>query len=207
MGLATKTISEQEVIDAFHNLYYHKQRWAVQWMGHNMLKQPSDLFIYAEILHKNRPDVLIETGTYNGGSAQFYADCMDRIGKGCVISIDTQACAQPPHPRILYLNGDSVEAAAELKEHIEPEWEVMVSLDSDHKKDHVLRELNAYADLVTPGQYLVVEDTNINGHPVFPEYGPGPFEALEEWSDLRFTPDAMLAKRYLFSMHTWLKRS
>lgn len=199
--------NEQEVIDAFHDLYYRKRvGWGLPWMGHVMLKQPSDLFIYAELLHKNRPDVLIETGTYYGASAQFFADCMERIGKGCVISIDTEPHMTPEHPRILYLKGDSVEMADQLREHIEPGWEVMVSLDSDHKKDHVLRELDAYKDLVTPGQYLVVEDTNINGHPVYPEYGPGPYEALEEWSDPRFTPDAMLAKRHLFSMHTWLRR-
>lgn len=203
------TVSEQDAVDAFHDLYYRKRAsWGLGWMGHNMLKWPADLFIYAELIHKNRPDVLIETGTYEGGSAQFYADCMERIGKGCVISIDNGSlkAVRPPHPRVLYLDGDSVEMAGQLKEHIEPGWEVMVSLDSGHKKDHVLREMNAYADLVTPGQYMVVEDTNINGHPVYPEYGPGPFEALEEFNDPRFTPDAMLAKRHLFSMHTWLRR-
>ena len=171
-----------------------------------MVKWPGDMFIYAEIIHKNRPDVLIETGTFHGGSAQFFADCMERTGRGCVISIDTNAVSRPEHPRILYLEGDSVEMASRLKEHIESGWKVMASLDSNHHKEHVLAELNAYKEIVTPGQYLVVEDTNINGHPVYPDYGPGPYEALQEFHDSRFAADEMLAKRHLFSMHTWLRR-
>jgi cephalosporin hydroxylase len=201
---------ERLIVDAFHQLYWGKRTWSLQWMGFNMIKWPADLLTYAELLHKNRPDVLIETGTYYGGSAQFFADCMDRIGKGLVISIDINpATRRPPHDRIIYLEGDSVALAPVVQEEITALAEdaaVMVSLDSDHRQEHVAKELEAYKDIVTPGQYLVVEDTNLNGHPVHPEHGPGPWEAVQEFNDPRFTEDEALANRHLFSMHTWLRK-
>jgi len=57
----------------------------------------------------------------------------------------------------------------------------MVLLDSDHSRAHVAQELEAYAPMVSLGQYLIVEDTNINGHPALPGFGPGPMEAADEF--------------------------
>ena len=57
----------------------------------------------------------------------------------------------------------------------------MVILDSDHSEAHVTRELEILSPYVTAGSYLIVEDTNINGHPTYPSFGPGPFEALERF--------------------------
>jgi cephalosporin hydroxylase len=85
----------------------------------------------------------------------------------------------------------------------------MAVLDSNHHKEHVLSELRAYSRIVTVGQYLIVEDTNLNGRPVLPEYGPGPHEAVQEFlaEDRRFEVDRSREKFMMtFNPGGFLKR-
>jgi cephalosporin hydroxylase len=170
---------------AFHILYYDSDTttWKnTNWLGVTIRKNPMDLWIYQEIIFQQQPDVLIECGTFQGGSALYFASLFDLIGNGRVISLDIEDFPdKPPHARIEYLTLSSVsgEAAGIVKARIRPGERVMVCLDSNHAREHVLTELRIYGPMVTKGQYLVVEDTNINGHPVSPEFGPGPMEAVE----------------------------
>ena len=92
---------------------------------------------------------------------------------------------------------------------IDKQHKVMVILDSDHSEKHVARELEIYSQLVSPGCYLIVEDTNVNGHPVFPNHGPGPMEAVEKFLQARqdFTVDRDMEKFYLtFNPKGYLKK-
>ena len=149
-----------------------------------VLKCPLDLWVYQEILTEIRPELVIETGTAVGGSALFLASCMDLLHHGRVITIDMiERKGFPRHDRITYLTGSSTDAAIVERVRFEAERAspVIVILDSDHSRDHVLAELHAYGPLVTPGSFLVVEDTNVNGRPVEGAHGPGPHEALEEF--------------------------
>jgi len=88
---------------------------------------------------------------------------------------------RPVHPRVTYLTGSSTDEAIldQLRARARGRSPVMAILDSDHSREHVAAELSLYAPLVTVGSYLVVEDTNVNGHPVLPEFGPGPREAVD----------------------------
>jgi cephalosporin hydroxylase len=128
--------------------------------------------------------MIIETGTAWGGSALYMASLLDIIGSGRVVSIDLEKrSAMPEHDRINFLAGrSSIEPSlvAEVADLTAGE-RVMVVLDSDHSKAHVLAEMDAYARLVSPGCYLIVEDMHLNGHPVQPKFGPGPMEAVDEW--------------------------
>jgi len=145
-----------------------------------------------------------------GGSALFMANMMDLIGKGEVITIDINPGIRPAHPRIRYVQGSSTDASL-LEEVLRDRHDGMrmVILDSDHSKAHVKRELELLSPYVTTGSYLIVEDTNINGHPTCPEFGPGPFEALEEFLGLTtdFVVDSSREKFLMtFNPRGFLKR-
>ncbi len=177
----------EPTVRRFHDLYCQSPERTWQntfWLGTPLIKCPLDLWIYQEILHdeQSRPDVIVETGTLRGGSAHFMACILDMIGSGKVITIDNRDVeGRPQHARITYLTGSSVapQIVTAVEEAIRPRERVMVILDSKHHRDHVLAELNAYAHLVTEGNYLIVEDTNINSWRN--EVEPGPLEALREF--------------------------
>ena len=184
-GMSVKTPAG--ITREFHRLYYgnEEQTWRqTYWLGTTVLKCPLDLWQYQEILHQTRPDLIIETGTYQGGSALFLASVCDQLGCGEVLTIDLLPRAdRPEHPRVTYLAGSSVDPAIlrQVEARVREAKSVMVILDSDHSHRHVLAELRAYAPFVTRDGYLIVEDTNVNGHPVLESHGPGPREAVEEF--------------------------
>lgn len=180
---------QKSAIDEFHRLYYDAAlqggTWEnTRWLGCIVLKCPLDMWIYQEIIHETKPDVIVETGTSNGGSALFMACICDMIGHGQIISIDIKPKSPlPEHRRIRYLRGSSTDPGivAEVEKETTPKNSVMVILDSDHRTPHVLKELELYSKLVTRGGYLIVEDTNVNGHPVAKTHGPGPMEAVNQF--------------------------
>jgi cephalosporin hydroxylase len=205
----------RSTVNAFHRLYYSRleRTWTqTYWMGIATLKCPLDLWIYQEILHEVRPDLVIECGTYRGGSALFLAGICDLLGHGEVVTIDVDPLPdRPSHPRLHYLTGSSVapEILQEVRERAGV-GSVLVILDSDHRCPHVLEELRSYRQLVTPGSYMIVEDTCVNGHPLLPDFGPGPMEAVEEFlrEAAEYSPDVSREKLYMtFNPRGFLHRS
>lgn len=209
--------SDEETIRAFHELYYERTRrdgtwYDTSWLGRPVWKCPLDLWVYQELLVKLRPDFVIKTGTHHGGSAVYLASIMDLIGTGRVISIDiADPRGLPAHPRVTLLQGasGSEEIVREVMAMTRNTRSVMVILDSSHRAAHVRKELRTYSDFVSPGSYMVVEGTNMNGHPVRPDFGPGPMEAVEEFlaQDERFAVDEACEKFLLtFNPSGFLRR-
>lgn len=212
--------SAKSVVDQFHVLWYSSEApGAVAWQGHPILKSPLDLWMYQQLITTSRPDVIIETGTHRGGSALFFAQMAELCRHPMdVITIDfnPKLDYDPNQHRITSIRGISTADATVVQVHRKlaelssaRKLSVMVVLDSDHSKANVLAELRLYAGFVTPGQWLVVEDTNVNGHPVLPDHGEGPYEAVSEFlqSTSDFAVDAS-CERFLFTQNPrgWLRR-
>jgi cephalosporin hydroxylase len=178
-------------------MYYNspERTWQnTRWLGVPIAKCPLDLWIFQEILTELRPQLIIECGTFAGGSALFFATLCDLLGQGRIVTIDIETYPnRPNHPRIEYIRGSSTspQVFATVSQRAEGIWPVLVNLDSDHCASHVLQEMNLYGSLVSRGSYLIVEDSNINGHPVSPQFGPGPMEAIQEFlkTHTEFVPD------------------
>lgn len=179
------SMKKNKLQDDFFKSYY-LSKISASWLGKSIGKCPTDAWMYQEIIFKNKPDFIIETGTCEGGGTLFFASILDLIGKGKVITTDVEKFCSLNHPRIIQLTGSS--ASDEIIKKIESmvkNKNIMVSLDSNHAKDHVLKELEIYSNFVSVGNYMIVEDTCVNGHPVMPGWGPGPLEAVKEFLSKR----------------------
>jgi len=194
------------IVDEFQRLWYGGAVGLDHtYFGLKMTTCPLDMAIYAEVVHALRPGLIVETGTCEGASALHFAHLLDQLGHGAVLTIDLARPTSdyPRHPRIVYLGGRSPIAEGTLEEidrwARRAEGPVLVTLVSDHSRFKVAAELRAYADLVTPGSYLVVEHTAAGG----------PREALHEWLDTRddYRVDVTLSQKYLVSFNTWLRRA
>ncbi len=165
-----------------HDAFYESDAWTrTWWLGAQALKNPLDLWVYQEIMADTRPELVVETGTYRGGSALYLASICDLLDAGEVISIDIEPERDdyPRHPRITYLAGKpstDPEVLAAVRARAEGR-RTLVILDSDHSQSYVEAELEAYAPLVPVGCYLIVEDSNIGR--VRRDLMPGPLEAIE----------------------------
>lgn len=183
---------EAKLVSDLHEIFYTKkgQTWlANHWLGIQTSQNPNDVWITQEIIVEQKPDVFVETGTKNGGSALIWAMIMREVNPGSrVITIDIVDKTAKARElalfkeRVDFLLGSSTDPAIvdEVKRRVAGK-RVIVLLDSDHSKKHVLAEMRAYAPIVPVGGYMIVQDGILSGHPVKDEMTGGPWEAIDDF--------------------------
>jgi cephalosporin hydroxylase len=145
-----------------------KYVYGFTWLGRPVIQLPDDLMTLQELVWREQPDVIVETGIAHGGSLVFHAGLCRLMGKGRVVGIDIEIRphnraaldAHPLRPLIELIEGDSVASATleRVRALLRPSEKVMVILDGAHTRVHVLAELRAYGPLVTPGSCIVAMD-------------------------------------------------
>ncbi len=153
-------------------------------MGIPTQKSVSDMWNYQEIIFSLKPSLIIEFGTAAGGSALFFAMILRQIGKPFrVLSVDVgDAVTKDPDIELMKASSADPSVASRILD-LKSRYPgpIFAILDSDHTKAHVLSEMMLVRPLLSPGDYMIVEDSDINGHPVLPLWGDGPYEAVEEY--------------------------
>jgi cephalosporin hydroxylase len=145
-----------------------KHVYTFSWLGRPIIQLPEDVLRMQEVIYHLKPDVIIETGVAHGGSLIFYASLCKAMDNGRVIGVDIEIRhhnreAIESHelfPWISLVEGSSTDPniVKQIRSMIEPEDVVLIILDSNHTKQHVLNELESYHQMVTPGSYIVATD-------------------------------------------------
>ena len=220
--LVAKMAANEELQSLRSSLYPHfveyKYTYNFSWMGLPIIQFPQDIVAMQEIIWQIRPDLIVETGIAHGGSLVFYASMLELLGgDGLVVGVDVEIRphnrkAIEKHPmsgRIRMIEGSSVDPGVvqQVRDLASGRQRVLVTLDSMHSHEHVIKELNLYSPLVPKGSYLVVFDTAIEelppgtftGRPW--DKGNNPYTAVQQFlrETDRFVPDTDLDSRLLFT--------
>jgi len=145
-----------------------KYAYSFSWLGRPIIQLPEDMIRVQEIVSELRPDVIVETGIAHGGSLVFYATILKALGKGKIVGVDIEIRkhnreALEQHELASYLTLIEADSTLDttlqkVRNEIKEDDIVLVILDSCHTKEHVAKELEKYAPLVSVGSYIVATD-------------------------------------------------
>ena len=172
-------------VDFIKKVEETKYSYNFSWMGSPIIAYPQDMIAMQELIWEIKPDLIIETGVAHGGSIIYYASLLNMIGNGTVLGIDIDIRSHnrkliESHPmfnRIELIEGSSTsnQVYEVVKKMAESKKKILVCLDSNHTHDHVLKELELYAPLVSKDSYCVVFDT------VVEDMGPDWDWGIRDW--------------------------
>jgi cephalosporin hydroxylase len=203
-----------ETLQKYHEVWYNNNHtWSyTHFLGIGLMKNPNDLWAYQSLISDFRPRTIIETGTYQGASALWFAFVMQMLGiDGQVRTIEFEDHHVCSHPAIEFIHGSSVDHEVVEYALRDIEYPLLISLDSDHSEKHVREELELYAPAMQVGDWIIVEDTNISWNSAHSDGGDrcarGGVEDYMRAHPNEFTQD-VIYERWLLSMNPggWIQR-
>lgn len=205
-----------------------KYSYCFDWLERPIIQYPQDIIAFQELISHTKPDLILETGIAHGGSLVLSASmlCLLDVMEGQdprqstrkVVGVDIDIRphnrkALDEHPlrfKMALIEGSSIDPVVikQVRGHAHGVQRVFLTLDSNHTHEHVLAELNAYADLVSVGSYCIVFDTAIEDLPAgsFPDrpwdVGNNPKTAVHQWlkSHPEFEIDKDIDNKLLISV-------
>lgn len=163
----------------------NKYVYSFSWLGRPIIQLPEDMIRIQELIYDIKPDVIIETGVAHGGSLIFYASLCKLMDKGKVVGIDIEIREHNKkaiekhelYEYITLIEGSSTDEKTfeKVMSEVNESDKVLVILDSNHTKDHVLKELKLYSKFISIGSYIVASDGIM-------EYLVGAPRSNEDWT-------------------------
>jgi cephalosporin hydroxylase len=155
----------------------------MRWRGMPLMKNVFDFAIYPALIAELRPRTVFEVGSGSGASAAWFADNLMLCGiEGRIYSVDLVK-AEANHPGVDFRQGDCSDPerlfdGGLLRSAPHP-W--LVVEDAHHNVAAVLEQFHAF---LSPGDYLVVEDSDVKREALRSFVGAHPDDYLV---DTRFT--------------------
>jgi cephalosporin hydroxylase len=156
-----------------------------KWFGVGIQQNPTDAFALQQTIWDLKPDLLIEIGTNTGGSAIFYASIMreynddamvmtidpkdpgkdwaESVNRSCSRCLDVRCTSIWNSKHVKFIQGLSTDEKVleQVSRVAKNKKVVMVMQDGSHQYEDVLNDLRLYDKYVTPGSYMIVQDTKM----------------------------------------------
>jgi cephalosporin hydroxylase len=148
----------------------------------NTVKCPFDYVLYQMIIMDVKPDLIIEIGSYKGGSALYYADLLQLLNNGgqvhtidIVENIDSELVLNNPNIKVFsegYQNYDINLTNGFNK--------ILVIDDGSHQYQDVVNAFDKFSNLVSKDSYYIIEDGVVTYLGIDGNFGGGPLKAIDE---------------------------
>jgi cephalosporin hydroxylase len=185
----------------------------VTYKGIKAIRCPFDYVIYQMLIGEVRPDLIIEIGSHEGGGAMYLSDLLKVYNiEGEVHTIDIHDMAKENlkgYDNIKFFGEGAENYDLALAKRFK---KILVIEDAAHTYECSKTAMDKFADIVSVGSYLIIEDGIINELGIEKVYRGGPLKAIREFlpQHPEFMVDRkwcdMFGKNATFNVNGYLKK-